>query len=418
MAELWVLTAVGAGILLLGFAARLAFDRWRIPDFLVLLLAGMAVGPAGANLIVPDVRASIEVVAPLMLVVAVAFIMFEAGLQVQRLRGTGGGALIVVHTLVAGGLTFVGALLVLERAFGLSQVSAAVLAAAVLGPSALVVASFAGRLNLDPRTKRALVVEGVLANVVAFFVVMSLPNFSRSSSAEAAVIASVGGLFFAVVAALGVGLVWGVAIQHLHAREGVMFATLAIALGIYALASGLLGGNGAVAVFAFGAMLGRLGIFGAPIPDSAGAEPKGAEHSRFHAEMTFFVRTFFFFYLGLLFDPATLSWLAAAMCAALVILFFIARLPSAWLLSMAWRLPRKDTIVLSGSVSRGLSDTVLVLFAIQQGIVPASEGVLLASAIFLLLIVTVVATAIIVLVAERTGAGAQAAPAAPEGEAG
>jgi len=44
MAEPWVSLLIGGTILLVGFAAYLSFQRYRIPDFFVLMILGAVLG--------------------------------------------------------------------------------------------------------------------------------------------------------------------------------------------------------------------------------------------------------------------------------------------------------------------------------------------------------------------------------------
>jgi len=419
--EVWQLVGFSAAVLLLGFAARLVFDRWKVPDFLLLIVAGLAIGPAGANALPADLRAGFEGAAGPLLSVTVAFLMMEAGIHLTVEGGRLVTLLILAHTALAGALTFAGAWAVSVYAFGLSPSSATVLAAATLGPSAVVLASFAPKLSIKPQTRQALLFEGILANVLGFFVVMSVPGLGTGSAGAAEWAGALSALALAVMLAGAAGLGWAFVLKHLHPREGVFIATLAVALGIYAVASGPLGGNGAVGAFAFGWVLRRAGGI-ARERALPGAQVDGAaDLGRFHSEASFLVRTFFFLYLGLHFDPALATPSALALALALVAVFLAARYPSCALLRRAWSLGRPDTLVLLGSVSRGLTDILLVLYGISSGLVPAAEAPLLASVIVILLLASLAANGLAILLAERSRKrdarleqGPEGAPARPQ----
>jgi cell volume regulation protein A len=406
MAEAWVLVAFAAAVLLLGFGARLAFDRWRVPDLLVLTTAGIAIGPGGLSLVPPDVFAGITGAAGPFLAVTVAFVMMEAGIHLTLAGRRTVTLLIVVHTALSCALTFAVSWAVVHLAFGLSAPSATVIAAATLGPSAVVLGTLATRLRIRSETRQTLLFEGVVANVVGFFVVMSLPGIGAAPAGAAGWAAAGVALALACVLAAGAGFAWGFALARLHPKEGVFIATLAIALVVYSFSSGPLFGNGAVAAFVFGAVLRRAGGIA---PSEAGARGSGsvgaaaaADLGRFHQEASFLVRTFFFLYLGLIFAPGALTAGGVLLAAALVAVFLAARVPSCLLLARLWNLGRPDFVILQGSVSRGLSDILMVIFGISSGFVPPAEAATLAAVAVALLFASLAVNAAAVVAAERS----------------
>lgn len=385
-----------------------------MPDFLLLILAGLAIGPAGTHVLPPDLRTGIEAAAPLFLAVTVAFLMMEAGIQLSLRGGRLAGLLVVAHTAVACLLTFVFAWIVIVYGFGLSPASATVLSAATIGPSAVVLASFAPKLGIKEQTRRTLLFEGVIANVISFFVVMSVPDLSLGAGDPLMWAGAVSTLALAVLFAAGVAVVWGLALRTLHPREGVFVASLAVALSVYAIASGPLGGNGAVAAFTFGAVLRRAGGIDPKRTPQGVLSTGAADLGRFHSEVSFLVRTFFFLYLGLLFAPSQVTLAGIALSLSLVAVFAAARYPSCLLLKKAWSLNGGDTVVLVGSVSRGLTDILVVLFGISSGLVPPAEATLLASVIVILLFASLVVNGVAILAAERLRAREAAAERAKQ----
>lgn len=404
----------GAGLILLGFLAYLAFERWRVPDFMFLILLGVLIGPAGADLVSPSTRVAIDGLAPLFTAVAVAFLLFEGGVRLP-LRGLGRPvALILVHTAVVATISSALAWLVLTRVFHLSSLGALVLAAATIGPSASIVLSFAPRLRLDARARSTVLLEGVVANVLSFLVIAVLAQVYGTAAGGQEPTRVVAGAGIAVLAAVTAGLGWLRVTRRLQGTGAVHTATLGVVLALYALANGPMGGHGAIAAFAFGLVLGNRNLF----DRAAGAVPATEAHdtdlARFHGEVTFFIRTFFFVYLGLLFDPRGLQAAPLLVGAALTAIFLAARYPTASLLGRAWRLPRSDVRVVRGTVARGLSDAVVVVYGIQVGLVAPAEGGLLTSSLLVLVMLSAAVTALLVLLAERARAAAPApAPAGP-----
>ena len=80
MAEPWV-PLLGASVLIaIGFLAAQVFERFRLPDYVILIAVGIALGsgvlPLGAWSPAPLLVAG----QPFLLSVAIAFILFEGGL--------------------------------------------------------------------------------------------------------------------------------------------------------------------------------------------------------------------------------------------------------------------------------------------------------------------------------------------------
>ncbi len=400
----WVPLLVSGTLLLIGFAASLAFHRFRIPDFIVLLLLG-----AGLSLIPfapfgPGLLQSVQPVVPLFTQLTIAFILFEGGLSLRFGGSSRSIPGIVAHGVVAMGATALLMYYALTALLGLSTPTALIVAAAFSGPSASIALSFATRMRLDPRAEGAIVLEGVLTNVIAVIGVLVVLQWygSPGSFFFLPYLAQVG-----EAALLGVVIawVWARVVQRLAGVRFVYIATIALAIAVYAAAQGFLGENGAVAVFALGIVLGREHTVKAatPIPErnahpasgsdamlqeltrfveategpSVSVEPpsQGPAQSlrSFSSEITFVLRTFFFVYLGLLLTNGWGGMGTLVAAGILVATFLLGRLPSSLALGWGMALYPRDTRALFASMARGMTDVVLVLFASQRGILPSVE---------------------------------------------
>src|SRR3990170_1152392 len=342
MAEVWVSLLAGSVLVLVGFLAAQLFNRYGLPDYAILLTIGLVLGSGLLPLGAWDPRSSLAAVAPFLMSIAIAFILFDGGLALH-MRGLGRAwAGAGLHTAAAMALTLGGTWLVVPYALGLSPATALILGLAFIGPSAAIVLSFLPRLRVDERTRLTLTLEGVLGNVVA-----------------AAALAGEG---------------WARVVNAARPRSFAFMTSVALAILLYAVGEGVLGGNGGLAAFVFGLVLGRRG----PVLASRWeAAPRGAAErglQEFHRELVFLLRTFFFVYLGLLIDLRTLTVQGVLGAILLVGVFVAARWPSSVALAWRWRLPGPDARVLRATVARGLTDTVLVLFAISAGAVPAADA--------------------------------------------
>ena len=395
MAEIWVGLLVSGTLLLIGFGASLVFERFRVPDFIVLLLLGILLARIPVEPFGPTLVTSLAPILPAFTHLTVAFIMFEGGLSLN-LKGSGRGMPgIVAHILISVILTIALTWLIATRLLGFDDVTALVLAGAFCGPSAAVILSFTPHLNLGEKAHRAVVLDAVVTNVVAVVVVFFAIR-SANTDATSILLPYAGEIAVACILALVVGVAWRALMQRMSSHKFIYIATVAWAIVIYALADGLINGNGAVAAFVFGLVL----AYRRPDSERTGANQKGSLQE-FQSEITFGMRTFFFVYLGLLitFDSASIYALGGAL--VLTLAFVAARAPSSLAYGRLARLSRRETRVLLGSVARGMTDVVLVLLALQAGAIPASSEPFLIGLVTMTVLAATITCALFIIWAER-----------------
>lgn len=367
---------VGGTILLVGFGAYLVFQRYHIPDFLVLIVLGAVLYLLPFPPFGPGLLTSLQGLLPLFLQLVIAFILFEGGLSLKtRQVGKAVGPLLA-HIVGAFLLTFALIWFVASRWFGLSEVASLVLATALANPSASIALSFAPRMRLTERAEAGVILEGVITNVFAVMGILFILQWAGAGSqinllAYGTETAAAAGL------AVVVALAWRAVSRALRGREFVYIASLAVAVIVYAVAQLFLDQNGAVAVFLFGLVLGyhRPATLSEEIGEFVGEFTRPVEHLRsFQSEVTFALRTFFFLYLGLLLvnewaGPSTILY-----GALLTVVFVLGRAPTAAGVGRALHFPRRERRVLLASMGRGLTDVILILLAVQTGVLPAADA--------------------------------------------
>ncbi len=396
MSDVWVFLLAGGSLVLVGFAAAQLFERFRIPDYFVLMTIGVILGSGWIPLGGVDPRASLAPAAPILTSIALAFILFEGGL-VLRVRGMGRvWAVAAGHTASAMALSIVGVWFAGVYVLGLASTTSLILAIAFCGPSATIVLSFLPRTNVVDRTRFTLTVEGVLGNVVATVLVLMLVQLPGSPADAATWVPFLASGAVAAAVAAVVGFGWAKAVNG--RRPAFAFMTsVALAALLYGVGEGFLGGNGGIAAFVFGLVLGSRHVLAAPNPEAPGA--RGLQD--FHRELVFLLRTFFFVYLGLQVSLSQVTTTALLGAVVFTLIFLVSRWPSSAALGRAWRLPRLDIGILRATVGRGMTDTVLILFAIEAGVIASSEAGLVTDLLFLVVLAAAAASAILVMLAER-----------------
>src|SRR3990172_7365354 len=246
MAEVWVILLAGSAMVLVGFVAAQLFDRFRFPDYFILLAIGLVLGSGVIPMGGLDPRESLETVAPFLTKIALAF----------------------------------------------------------CGPSATIVLSFLPRVSVADRTRFTLTVEGVVGNIVAAVFVLLLVNSPGAVTEFAPVAAYAVPLLLAVVLAWATGEAWALAVGRRGVPSFAFMTSVALAVLLYAVGEGLLDGNGGLAAFVFGLVLGHRRVLAAP----ANGSPSARGLQEFHRELVFLLRTFFFLYLGMRVTITGVQW--------------------------------------------------------------------------------------------------------------
>jgi cell volume regulation protein A len=121
----------------------------------------------------------------------------------------------------------------------------------------------------------------------------------------------------------------------------------------------LTGSSGAIAALAFGLSIGNRGFVKRQITSVSLSGGSDDRIQRFHAEITFFIRTFFFVYMGLLFEFGSIDGLQLTVGIAMLCVIVAVRWITSSATSRIGTLPREDSSALFALMPRGLAAAVL-----------------------------------------------------------
>jgi len=152
----------------------------------------------------------------------------------------------------------------------------------------------------------------------------------------------------------------------------------------------VLGGSGAIAVLVIGLVLGNADSFTRflkikkPLPVN--------QSIRFlHEEITFFIRTFFFVYLGMMFSFKNLNAEFTTLCGVMLLIIILLRIICTELTIRVYPEKKKERFLILLMMRRGLASAVLATLPAAAG-VPGTEsfvtitfGVIIASNVLLTL---------------------------------
>ena len=222
-----------AMVVVVGVLCQLAAVRWRMPSIILLLLAGLAVGPAG-DLIHPD-----ELFGDLLfpaVSAAVGLLLFEGGLSL-RWREVGGLRVVLVRLLTVGVLTaaIVGSLA--AWTIGGLPLGPALLFGAIMvvtGPT--VVIPLLRHTRLRPEVASLLRWEGIFVDpigavlAVVVFEVVVVEDGRLADVVGVITITTLAGAAIGVAAAAGLTLLLREERVPDHLENAVGFATVMLAL--------------------------------------------------------------------------------------------------------------------------------------------------------------------------------------------
>ncbi len=364
--------AIGS-IIFIGFFGNLIFTRFKVPDVLILVALGMIIGPellgTRLNLITYEMLADIDEFKDLLLSAALVIILFDGGLSLD-IRSVAESMrfsvfLAVVNFVLVAGVVGVS----LHLIMGIDLLVAFTLGSIVGGTTGAVVIPIAQKMRIRERTKAILIMESVLTDVLVIVATLSLISVIRLDEfsifeviKELAAKFIVGG-----VAGFAAGVGWLFVLERLKNQPlsyMITVAALFIVAGLVEL--GPVSSSGAVAALAFGLALGNRRFVKKRLTSLSLTALTDEHIHYFHTEITFFVRTFFFVYLGLSFRFATFTAEHLAVGMFVIWIAAVARKVSANAACRMGELEKHEEMAVFALMPRGLAAAVLAtLPAIQ-----------------------------------------------------
>lgn len=364
-----------AGIIFAGFGGTLFFQRTGIPDLLALIALGVVLGPI-LHVVDPEEYRS---TAPYFGAFALMMILFEGGLDlnVGTVVRQSGKAMILL--LFSFSLAMVTIAYLTMLVTGLDLMRSLLLGGILANTSGPIIIPIIARLNANPDVKTVISLESAMSDALSVIVVVTLLKVGETGAIEPGGVGTelLQSFLIALAVALPLGIVWLRTLDLLRDRPFSYVVTLAALLLIQ---GGIehLGGSGAIAILLFGMVLGNgdviASLFGARVKARIAQSfrsgtlelDEGIKH--FHAELTFFVRTFFFVYLGLLFNVREAGPTFWTMTGALIIAIVLTRLISVSIIRTLFTLQPGDSVLLWTMLPRGLAAAALAALPVSEGL--------------------------------------------------
>ena len=362
-------------ITIIGYIASNIFDRTGIPDTPFLIVLGSIAAFFTAS------TAGLDFIAPYLSALAIAVILFNGGMY-RKIRqvieetprgffvtSTSVIITIFVHTVVG----FLINLFVLDQPWGTGReeqiIASLFFGAALCGTSSAVIIPLVNKLNLNKKAETFLTIESAFTDV--FVVVLSvtilsilsgISNPENSGGASSILLQGIAGKFsIGIVFGMLGGLIWLKILQSFPTRVGRISSqqdvvhddilTLTTCLMLYGF-SEMSGGNGALAALCFGLVLGNGKEFGFIPSFRDNPVDAGSLMRKFQGQISFLLTTFFFVYLGMIFEPVTKIILLGVFITGLLV---VARNLSFRITLKKDKSMMKDLPLLSSLLPRGLA---------------------------------------------------------------
>jgi potassium/hydrogen antiporter len=360
-----ILVSIGF-IIVVGFVGNLIFVRFKIPDVLILIALGMILGPdlIGGQLgfMTDSLLDSLNRFRDIILSLALIIILFDGGLNLDIRSIKESMRLATVLSILAFFASMFGVGLCLSLVMGMNLLVGLCLGAIVGGTSSAMVLPIVCRMRILPKTKAMLAMESVLTDV--FVVVAALTLFSVISIGVVEPLAIVKDLiskfFVGAIVGLVVGIFWLFALNRLKNQPLSYMMTLAVLIITAALVElPPLSSSGAISALVFGLVLSNRETIGKKFHSDNIAFKSDIRIQQFHTEITFFIRAFFFVYLGMFFSFDSFTTVHLVAGAFMISMIVLARWGSAMTVHKVDMLPFADSMAVFALMPRGLAAAVM-----------------------------------------------------------
>ncbi|MCF7872157.1 cation:proton antiporter [Candidatus Woesearchaeota archaeon] len=393
--------AVLTAIIIIGYFSELLFKKTRIPDVLILILVGVFLryGVGWAN---PD---SLGEGTQLFTTFTLIFLLFQGSLAIDfktLFKSVKGASVLTIFSFF---LTVAIVMLLSMLLFQMNFITALLLGMILGGTSSAVVIPMVKSLPLGKDIKSLLTLESAISDVLCIIGSLTIINIILTGQVSGVGVANNILSSFALALVFGaiVGLIWVHLLDKFDDLKQAYMVTVAVVIGLYALIeSPLIAASGAIGALAFGLVLGNsraiLRLFHSNDKKKSEEESltisavlnKSAQN--FFQEISFFVKVFFFVYLGILMDFSSVTIYLLSFL--IVVGIYLIR-PLAVKLSLGrHNLGNLDRTSLEVLIPKGLAAAVLVQLAIQSG-VPGAD--LMTAPVLAVVFLSILLTSILVI---------------------
>lgn len=348
-----------AFVLFVGFFGDVFFDKTKIASIIWLMIIGVLLGPV-FHLVDP---AQFTDGAAIFTTFALVYLLFEAGLNADLKRFYAAAPQGLRLSIISFLVSFV-VISAIGLLLGFGLVPSLILGGLLGDLSQAAVIPILKRVKVEEQTKLSLIFDTAFSDVLCILTTVTIVDIVLRESVSVGSVISGFLASFLIAIFLGglIGWLWArVAVSSLMKFGNFYLMTLAVMLILYSLTS-FVNANGAIACLVFGLVLGNSKKISGTQEKSDLISGEGKE---FYSEISFFIASFFFVYLGLRLnfdEPA--SFLVGLV---LVVFLFLVK-PFSVFLAYSKDMKVRDVQITEVLIAKGLTAAVLVQYIAQQGV--------------------------------------------------
>ena len=384
-------------IAILGFISEILFRRTNIPDVLFLIIFGFLIGPNGFGYTSPGQLADI---APVFTTFTLLILIFDGAFNINLsslIREFSSSLLLTVYNFVISTVVVGGVFYYIHRFHldGTTLMASMVIGFSLAGVSSSFVIPILSQIRVGGKLFSRLALESALTDV--FCIVATLSVIEVYTTGIFGIQKTLTYLIelFAIAGFIGVlgGIIW-IVIRVFEEQNYII--TIAYLILVY-LATEYFGGNGPIAALFFGLILNnskqlssiKEGILSRSVAEKQkaiqgdlGVEVTSANEKRYYNLTSFFLKSMFFIYVGILLDITDQT--ALVIGCILSVLIMVTRLGS---MPLTKGMTKGQRELVNAVFARGLAAAVLIQAVIQAGM-PDAEY--MARVVYVVIIGTIV----------------------------
>lgn len=369
--------------IVVGYIGYIFFDKTRISDVFWLMIFGILIGPV-FNLVDRTLFVSIS---PFLAALALLIILFDAGINMDFYKMVRSFPRSILMAIIGMVISTLAVAAVAVYLMNFTWLYGLLLGAIVGGTSSAIVITVVKRLHMREQPKMIVTLESIFTDPLVIVVSIVLINIISQNGNQ---ISPLQGILsaFSIGAVIGIfaGLIWLFVLDKLKGRPFDYMLTLAILFLLYVFVESA-GGSGAIGALAFGLVLGNGTAFSAMLKTKKRFGFNKLLRT-FQNEVSFFIRAFFFVYLGIIVSINT-TYVIYGLAAAVALI--LVRLVAAEISTYRMALTRAEKNMVRTMAPRGLAAAVLAQLPAAYNIPNAA---VFSDIVFIVILATVIYTTI------------------------
>ncbi len=355
-----------AAIIVLGFLGDILFNKTKISDIIILMSIGLLAGPI-FNIIDTPTTTMFKSITPFFASLALIVLLFEGGLKMNFFKVLKELNKVLGFTLIIFILTviFTGTIMLL---FNFNLLTGLLLGAIIGGTSSAIVIPLVQKTSASTNMKNLLSMESTFTDALCVIIAITLGGIIVSNSFDIRQIAQnlFGAFSIATIFGLVAGIAWLKLLRDFPSVKNFQYVlTIAVLFILYVFVE-FAKSNGAIAALVFGLVLGNAREITQMLRLKETELDTGI--MLFQNEISFFIRTFFFVYLGIIFELSSVGFWPVLIALVLIAGIILTRLLGAKILSVLDKSVKSEESLLYSVSARGLAAAVLATYPATIGI--------------------------------------------------